>query len=244
MKLSKTFLAIATLFTATTAMASAETSAAQYPELAKSLAVIGITEGYKVEPLDYLNLVKVTTKDGKKLQLTQDGKYAIEGTVYGFKDGAFSNLTQKSALKGLAEIEKTAIVFKATEEKHVVHAFVDITCSFCQKLFKDMAKYNEKGITVKLLAFPREGLDSPTAMRMESIFTAENPAQAYTDAENGKMPENLKEPNIVKQHYKFGDDFGVSGTPFIILANGESIPGYLPPDKLFEAVETITKIKK
>lgn len=52
------------------------------------------------------------------------------------------------------------IVYKAPEEKHVITVFTDITCGYCRKLHEQMKDYNALGITVRYLAFPRQGLSS------------------------------------------------------------------------------------
>jgi len=38
----------------------------------------------------------------------------------------------------------------------------------------------------------------------------------------------------VAKHYALGRDFGLEGTPAIVLANGELIGGYLPPAELVQ----------
>lgn len=52
------------------------------------------------------------------------------------------------------------IVYKAPDEKHVITVFTDITCGYCHKLHEEMKDYNALGITVRYLAFPRQGLES------------------------------------------------------------------------------------
>ena len=60
-------------------------------------------------------------------------------------------------------------------------------------------------------------------------------AQAL-DLTLGNVGEVLKDkackPNPVAEHYNIGRDFGLQGTPAIVLESGELIGGYLEPDEL------------
>jgi thiol:disulfide interchange protein DsbC len=55
------------------------------------------------------------------------------------------------------------IVYKAPQEKHVITVFTDITCGYCHKLHEQMSDYNALGITVRYLAFPRQGCKASRA---------------------------------------------------------------------------------
>ncbi len=114
---------------------------------------------------------------------------------------------------------------------------MDITCHYCHKLHEQIKEYNELGITMRYLAFPRGGMNSKTAQQMEAIFTAKDSAFAMNEAAKGNLPQELKIPNVVKKHYELGNQFGVSGTPSMITSSGEVIGGYLPPKELLEALE-------
>ena len=41
----------------------------------------------------------------------------------------------------------------------------------------------------------------------------------------------------MQDHYNLGRDVGVTGTPAIMLDNGELLPGYIPADKLKELIK-------
>ena len=105
-------------------------------------------------------------------------------------------------------------------------------------MHEQLKEYNDLGITVRYLGFPRNGMDSKAAKQMEAIFTSKDPVFALNEAENGNLPKELKEAAVVKKHYELGGQFGVQGTPTIITSSGEVIGGYLPPKELLEALET------
>lgn len=97
------------------------------------------------------------------LYITADGSKLIHGNIYDLNN-QMNNLTEK-ALAGprldmLKEFESKMLVYKAKDEKHVVTVFTDITCGYCRKLHREMKDYNDLGITVRYLAYPRQGVPS------------------------------------------------------------------------------------
>ena len=44
--------------------------------------------------------------------------------------------------------------------------------------------------------------------------------------------------NPVAEHYRLGRDLGISGTPALVLDDGEIIPGYVPAARLAAALDT------
>lgn len=170
---------------------------------------------------------------GEKIYFNEDMTKVLAGKMFDIKNGEFVD----PAFAKLDTFKDTMIEYKAPNEKYVVTAFVDITCHYCKLLHQNMKEYNDLGITFRYLAFPREGIDGSVAKQMESIFTSENKAQAYTDVENGKKPEEAKTVDVVKKHYQMGLEFGINGTPALILPNGQTIPGFLKPDQLIKTLE-------
>jgi thiol:disulfide interchange protein DsbC len=53
-----------------------------------------------------------------------------------------------------------------------------------------------------------------------------------TRAKSGEEPEKKSCDNPVDEHFKLGEDFGVTGTPSLVLDDGEVIPGYVPAERL------------
>ena len=62
---------------------------------------------------------------------------------------------------------------------------------------------------------------------------ADDAQDALTRLKLGQdIPDNVCDGNPVTDQYKLGGRLGVTGTPALITAEGELIPGYLPADKL------------
>ena len=167
----------------------------------------------------------------------EGGEYLLQGNIYKLSDKGISNISNNVLMDKLNALTSEMIVYPAKNEKHVVTAFMDITCHYCHLLHQQIKEYNDLGITVRYLAFPRGGVETKTASQMEAIFTAKDPAFALNEAENGNLPKELKTPNIVKKHYNLGIQFGVNGTPTIVTSKGEIIGGYLKPRELLAELE-------
>lgn len=184
---------------------------------------------------------QVVTPQGM-LYISEDGRRLLHGSIYDVENGMMNltELAMGSVRKAKLEaFEKDMIVFPAKNEKHVVTVFTDISCGYCRKLHDDMAKYNEKGITIRYLAFPRGGQGTAAWTEMEHVWCAEDPKKALTLAKaSGKSGSNKTCDAHIAEQYALGGTFGVNGTPALVLESGAMVPGYLPPDRLLMALET------
>ena len=192
------------------------------------------------------NLYEVVTHRGV-FYVSGDTKYLIQGDLYDLNND-MENLTEKSMLalrlKKLNEFESEMIVYKAPNEKHVITVFTDTSCGYCKKLHSEMADYNKLGITVRYLAFPRNGIKSSTYHTMVSIWCADDRNIAMDNSKNGKGVEIKTCKNTVKDQYALGKFFGITGTPAIVLEDGTLKPGYLPADRLLKVIEYQKSLSK
>lgn len=161
---------------------------------------------------------------------TKDGQYFIEGNIYDLTNKVLVNDAQMRPYiqQKVAESKNDVIEYTAKNEKYVINVFTDPTCGYCRKLHNEMQEYNDAGITVRYLAFPRGGLDSETYLQMQHIWCAKDSRSALSAAKEGKSVKPAMCNNPVKAQYELGQSFGVSGTPAIILPSGRLIPGYQP----------------
>ncbi|OOF88287.1 bifunctional protein-disulfide isomerase/oxidoreductase DsbC [Rodentibacter ratti] len=181
--------------------------------------------------------IKTAVTDEGIIYVTEDGKYAFQGKLYELTNKGPVDVVGKLLMDKLNSYKNEMIVYPAKNEKYVVTVFMDITCHYCHLLHQQLKEYNDLGITVRYLAFPRNGMRSETAKQMEAIWTAKDPVFALNEAENGRPPKEVKTPNIVKKHYELGIQFGVTGTPSVITSSGEIIGGYLKPADLLAALK-------
>jgi len=176
------------------------------------------------------------------LYLSADGKFAIAGDLY--EVASETNLSERrrrdSRLELVSRVPETQmVIFGPRDAKHTVTVFTDIDCGYCRKLHGEMGRYNQLGIRVRYLFYPREGPDSAGWQKATQVWCSANRQDALTRAKKG---EALSAPKCattpVAKDYALGQEVGLRGTPAIITASGELLPGYLPPDMLLKRLET------
>lgn len=172
--------------------------------------------------------------------VTKDGRYLIQGNLYDVAQR--ENLTepkrQEARVAAIGSLgEASMIVFAPKKVKHTVTVFTDVTCPYCQRMHSQMSQYNDLGIRFRYLAFPRAGIGSEAYNTMVSVWCADDQQKAMTDAKAGREVTPKQCDNPVRDHYRMGRTIGVTGTPSIILENGEIVPGYVPPEQLAQMIE-------
>ena len=173
---------------------------------------------------------------------SKDGKYFLQARIFNLDEGMRNETDMALAdirLEGVEQFKDSVIEFKAKNERYVVNVFTDITCGYCRKLHNEISQYNDLGITVRYLAFPRGGLRSASFNDMVSVWCADDKQGAMTAAKSGESVAKSSCANKVEAQYNFGLRTGVSGTPNIILPDGTLIGGYQPADQLIKSLRTI-----
>ncbi|EGA72029.1 thiol:disulfide interchange protein DsbC [Vibrio sinaloensis DSM 21326] len=199
-----------------------------------------------VVPADIEGLVEVQTSGGI-LFASPNGDYFLAGTLYKLDgNGQYEDvLAKRQAPINAAKIESfkdSMIEFKAANEKYVVTVFTDITCGYCVRLHSQMKGYNDLGITVRYMAYPRQGATGSVADQMAAIWGSKDPQSAMHDGKvKREFPEKSKDfakyQQIIKEHFALGRELGISGTPAIFLPSGEMVGGYLPPEQLLQRLQ-------
>ena len=180
--------------------------------------------------------LKTAVTDQGILYVSENGQYVLQGKMYELTNKGPVDVAGKLLAYKVNALKNEMIIYPAKNEKYVVTVFMDITCHYCHILHQQVKEYNDLGITVRYLAFPRAGMNE-TARQMEAIWTAKDPVFALNEAEKGNLPKELKTPNIVKKHYDLGVQLGVKGTPSIVTSTGEMLGGYLKPQDLLAVLQ-------
>lgn len=185
-------------------------------------------------PIDGLYEMRMGTT---VLYVTADGRYMFQGDILDMETR--TNLTdqvrqvlEKEVIAQLDDDETLLFSPVNTPVKHTVTVFTDIDCGYCRKLHREMAAYNKAGIAVRYLFYPRAGLGSDSAKKLETVWCSANRQQALTKAKSGQTLARLSCDNPIAKHYDLGRELGLRGTPYIITEDGRKFPGYLPADEL------------
>ncbi len=185
---------------------------------------------------------------GQLLYVSKDAQYLISGKLFSISNGVrdltaesmerFELIKAPSRREKINAInEKDMIVFKATDEKYRVTVFTDVDCSYCRKLHKEMKNYNKLGITVQYMGFPRAGIGSPSHKKLQTVWCADDPLDAMNKAKIDRTFGSNTCDDPLEKHIRLVKEFGLSGTPAIILKSGRLIPGFVDPRKLLSLVK-------
>ncbi len=191
-----------------------------------------VVEVIKPSPIVGLNVVETSTG---VVYITDDGKYLLQGPIYDMSGKTPVNISNQPLLKKVEALKDEMIIFKAPQEKYVVTVFTDISCGYCKKLHESVDELNRQGVTVRYLAYPRQGADSDVGKKMASIWCNGLQQKALTQAFKGEDVAIIDDCKIdLSKHMSVGNLFKVTGTPAIILPDGQMLPGYMKPDALVQ----------
>ncbi len=183
---------------------------------------------------------------GQMVYISTDGKYLMHGDVVdltlgeNLSEGAWAAF-RKAALAKVPASQR--LVFAPANPKYTITVFTDVNCGFCRALHEHIAEFNEAGIAVEYLAWPREGVTTTsgsltsTYKEMVSVWCAKDPKAALTAATRGHAPAAATCANPVKDQFNLGLKLGVSGTPAIIGPDGRLLGGYVTPEQLLQSLQ-------
>lgn len=176
--------------------------------------------------------------------VSANGQYVVDGDLIDMKTK--QNITQNPRNKSLSAAinamgEDSMIVFGKDTLKHTVTVFTDIDCTYCRKLHNEVKNYNNLGIRIRYMAYPRAGIGSGAFNKAEAVWCSKDKAKAMTQAKNGVNVKSEKCNSPVAQHYALGNMIGIRGTPALVLEDGTVVPGYIPAKRLSEALDKSKK---
>lgn len=185
------------------------------------------------------------SRGAQVMYVSEDGKHVIDGDLFDLasEENLSERRRREARLKMLARIpDSQTVVFGGAGAKHTVTVFTDIDCGYCRQLHSQIAKYNELGIRVRYLFYPRSGPETESWDKAVLVWCSSNRNDALTRAKKGETLKNAKcTNNPVARDYELGRDMGVRGTPAIVLPNGDLLPGYVPPAMLAQRLGALAK---
>jgi len=194
-------------------------------------------------PIDGLYQVSVPPR---LFYVSANGRYIVKGdlidTVANENVSRVArNQSRKMAIDAVDE--DSMIIFGDKSLKHTVTVFTDIDCGYCRKLHSEVKKYNDLGIRIRYMFYPRAGIGSSSFKKAEAVWCSKDKAKAMTEAKNNIAVKSEKCKNPVAQQYTLGQMMGINGTPALVLEDGTVIPGYIPAARLSEGLDQVKKRK-
>ena len=203
--------------------------------IAPSAEIVAISE----TPIEGILMVQVNRDI---YYASADGKYLIMGRVLDMETRVDLTEAAKADLRKdlLANIDASKqIAFAQEDPDYELMVFTDIDCGYCRKLHAQVNEYNENGISIRYMAFPRAGIGSRSYEKAVSVWCADNQQEAMTQAKLGADPDPMQCENPIAEQYELGMALGVTGTPALLTSDGTLIPGYVPPEKLRQRLDNM-----
>lgn len=173
--------------------------------------------------------------DGQVAYATGDGKYLVVGNVIDL--ASKRNLTAARNAK-LMEVKWSSLpLANAIKEvrgngSRKLAVFSDADCPYCRKLEPELEKLTN--VTIYTFLYPIEGLHPDAVPTSKKIWCEKDRLKAWKAYMlKGEEPKSKGDcANPVDETVELGAKLRVSGTPTLILENGQRIPGFVPADKL------------
>ncbi|MCB1554458.1 MAG: DsbC family protein [Xanthomonadales bacterium] len=185
--------------------------------------------------------------NGNVVYFSADGKILIQGSLYDVA-GRRDLTEQRRATLRVSGLEEAGperrIIFAPEHPKHSVTVFTDIDCGYCRRMHQEIAQYNELGIAVEYLFFPRAGVGSDSFDKAVTVWCSDDRRKALTDAKSGVALDKKSCPNPIEDDFKLGSRLGVGGTPAVFNADGVQLGGYVPPQQLLQRLDQLAAQSK
>lgn len=173
--------------------------------------------------------------------ISKDGRYLMQGDMIDLDEQVnLTELARNGARRDLIETlgDGQVITFAPADVKHTVTVFTDIECGYCRRLHSQIDDYLAAGIEIRYLLYPRNGPASKAWNTSEDVWCSTDRQSALTAAKLDRDFETQQcDASAVQDHYVLGQEIGLTGTPSIVLEDGELIGGYLPADQLLLRLE-------
>ena len=194
---------------------------------------LGGAQIVSVTPTPFLGLYEVYT--GDRLMYT-DAKVTVllNGDLIDLK--AMQNVSE-ARMSTLSAVSFSSLpldqAFKQVRGngKRVLAVFEDPNCGYCKRLAKDLVKLDN--VTIYTFLVPMLGPDS--LKKSQQIWCAANPAKTWADwMIEAKAPAGATDcdTSVLQKNAALAEKLRINGTPTLIFANGDRIPGAVPLDKI------------
>ncbi|MFA5632508.1 MAG: DsbC family protein [Porticoccaceae bacterium] len=218
---------------------------AEVPEAARQAIEAGLKRhlsGEKIvdilaTPLD--DIYQVRLEGSRFIYANGAGTHMIAGELYSFGGSELVNLSDRERAsirqQGLRKLDvnDTIVFAPKSRPRAILNVFTDVDCGYCRLFHQQVPELVEQGVEVRYLAFPRSGPDSPGHAKLVTAWCADDPQKTLTALKNDEAVEiELCKDNPVDAQYALGVEFGVRGTPSLVLMDGTMIPGYKSAEEL------------
>lgn len=182
-------------------------------------------------PMD--GLYEVRINQSEIFYTDAGGNFIIQGNLIDTK--ARVDLTEQRVEK-LTAIDfkdlplKDAFTIVRGNGKRKVAVFEDPNCGYCKRFERDLAKVDN--VTVHVFLYPILSQDS--ADKSRHIWCAKDKGKAFLDwmVRDVTPPAANCDASALVRNVEFGKKMRITGTPTLIFANGNRVPGAIPQERI------------
>lgn len=177
--------------------------------------------------------------DGQVVYTDEKVSWLMSGNLFDVRSAQERNLTRERrdhlASGALVKAQGNAIKRVRGNGKRVIYTFEDPNCGYCKELQKELKKMND--ITVYTFLLPILSPDS--VEKSKAVWCSKDRGKAWDElmdkaSQSAGASKNCEHP--LDENQALAQRFGVRGTPAVFLTNGQQVGGYLPAEKLEQAL--------
>ena len=194
-----------------------------------------------VSKTPFNNLYEVVL-GGRILYTDDKASFIFIGNLLDTRGGAEKDLTRERSAQLASQLLKkstdNAIKRVRGNGKRVLYTFEDPNCGYCRELQKELVKLND--VTIYTFLWPILSADS--VEKSKAVWCAKDRAKAWDDLmSRGVAPQAVAKCDApLDKNIDLAQRFGARGTPAVYLADGNTIGGLVPADKLDQALTATT----
>lgn len=166
--------------------------------------------------------------------------FIIRGVLFDARTSAMRNVTRERnaelTAKVLVKSTDNAIKRVRGNGKRVIYTFEDPNCGYCRQQQKEFLKMTD--LTIYTFLWPILSPDSVEKSR--AVWCSKDRAKAWEDLMTrgiAPAPADPKCETPLDKNMDLARRFGANGTPAIFLADGRTLGGYVPAEKIEEALK-------
>lgn len=221
-----------------------------------------VFDNIKVTEKNFDSIYKLNLKNGESIYYNYEKDFFMKGDLLDYNK-KFINLTKQDLLyfnekkiNELKEKYKNSLVhYKSNKSPSIMKIFIfsDFTCPFCKKFHNNIKLFQDSGIDVYYIPFPRKSIkDYDTVRGLQKIICSKNKEEefslAFKDPKNYSKNVNNKDIECpealdILQLNQYADVFKVNGTPTTITDNGSIIHGFSNPEEFAYQLRKIMESK-
>jgi thiol:disulfide interchange protein DsbC len=225
--ISKTikFIALTAIFVTTNAVFSQENTIRK--NLAERLPNLPKIDEVSKSPMPGLFEVRVNGSD--IFYTDTEGNFLIQGSLIDTKNRR--NLTEERVEK-LSAVDFDALPLKDAftivrgNGKRKVAVFEDPNCGYCKRFERDLQKVDN--VTIHMFLYPILGADSTA--KSQNIWCSKDKTKTFLDwmVKDVTPAAAACDASALQRNVEFGKKYRITGTPTLIFADGNRVPGAIP----------------